>query len=76
MSRSDRLSNLITKWQERERSLREIRDFFAKAGNRSCVEICDFGLQMIGQCLAEYQRANYPLDPPDAHPGSCQGEKR
>lgn len=70
MARSDRLSQLITKWQDDRQTLLMIESFFHEHGNVRCVEIAEFGRGVLERCLSDFQGANYPLDPPskDAQP--------
>jgi hypothetical protein len=67
MARADRLSRLIAEWQTRRDTLRGVEAFFREHNDTKCVEIAAFGRLVLEQCIADFQRANYPLaDPPAA----------
>jgi len=62
MARADRLSQLITKWQDDHKTLLLIESYFREHQNRTCVEIAEFGRRVLERCISDFQRANYPLD--------------
>jgi hypothetical protein len=64
MARADRLSQLITQWQERRQKLIEIEAFFRDYDDVACVNIARFGRGVLERCIEEFQRENYPLDKP------------